>query len=349
MWAGAVFEENGTEEEGVVPESWISNGEVLWPNGVNAAKAITEQKNLGKSWRMFKLIKIKTSECDQYNIITTAEVIEDKLESGKRKIRDNFVSGIKQGHFFLKFVIEHIQIHVTLQVYAQAADDNEDSGFEIEHPQKDCSTVCQMVDADLPKPPSKVAPRNSPRSPLPMQYQESSTEHATKSNKGSGKYREEQSSPSRSPMHSQRSRSRSTSRSPRRSFTNGSKESSNRGPGNSTKKGSGNSSSKGYGKDSKVTSRNRYRSLLPRRYGEEYRSPSRSPMHSQRSRGSSISHSSSGESFEGPESSKSSRKSSKGSGESSKISGRFSRQLFMHIHHPRTTQITFQTQKRNFS
>ncbi|XP_061774612.1 uncharacterized protein LOC133564374 isoform X3 [Nerophis ophidion] len=326
MWAGAVFEENGTEEEGVVPESWISNGEVLWPNGVNAAKAITEQKNLGKSWRMFKLIKIKTSgtqtECDQYNIITTAEVIEDKLESGKRKIRDNFVS---------------------------AADDNEDSGFEIEHPQKDCSTVCQMVDADLPKPPSKVAPRNSPRSPLPMQYQESSTEHATKSNKGSGKYREEQSSPSRSPMHSQRSRSRSTSRSPRRSFTNGSKESSNRGPGNSTKKGSGNSSSKGYGKDSKVTSRNRYRSLLPRRYGEEYRSPSRSPMHSQRSRGSSISHSSSGESFEGPESSKSSRKSSKGSGESSKISGRFSRQLFMHIHHPRTTQITFQTQKRNFS
>ncbi|KAG0705142.1 hypothetical protein GWK47_024538 [Chionoecetes opilio] len=67
MWKRAVWLEGKKEEEGVVPSSWVLEGNqtLLWPHGVNAESALhnNQQEPDVKSWRKFLLKKVKiTSE-----------------------------------------------------------------------------------------------------------------------------------------------------------------------------------------------------------------------------------------------------------------------------------------------
>ena len=59
MWTRAVWIEKGEEQEGVVPATWVKNGQVYWPPGVDATKALQEKRDPTHSWRKFKLVKIK--------------------------------------------------------------------------------------------------------------------------------------------------------------------------------------------------------------------------------------------------------------------------------------------------
>lgn len=61
MWVRAVWLEGECEEEGVIPLTWIIDGKVNWPPGVDASKAIREQAKPTTSWRKFVLKKIKIS------------------------------------------------------------------------------------------------------------------------------------------------------------------------------------------------------------------------------------------------------------------------------------------------
>ena len=44
MWVRAVWIEGEREEEGVIPEVWIENKTVRWPDGINVLRARTEQR-----------------------------------------------------------------------------------------------------------------------------------------------------------------------------------------------------------------------------------------------------------------------------------------------------------------
>ena len=59
MWTRAVWEEAEREEEGVIPDIWVKDGVVYWPPGVDATKAMKEQREPTSSWRKFKLVKTK--------------------------------------------------------------------------------------------------------------------------------------------------------------------------------------------------------------------------------------------------------------------------------------------------
>lgn len=59
MWAQAVWLEDNEEVEGVIPQKWIKNDVVLWPPGVNAARAVDEMRDPTASWRKFTLLKTK--------------------------------------------------------------------------------------------------------------------------------------------------------------------------------------------------------------------------------------------------------------------------------------------------
>ncbi len=62
MYSRAVWQEKTRAEEGVVPSSWIQEGEVLWPPVVNAWKPLQEcREPVPKKWKHFPLIKIKTT------------------------------------------------------------------------------------------------------------------------------------------------------------------------------------------------------------------------------------------------------------------------------------------------
>ena len=64
MWKRAVWLEGEREEEGVVPNCWVDQEKALvyWPQGVNAENALNRQQQPDlKSWRKFKLLKVKTS------------------------------------------------------------------------------------------------------------------------------------------------------------------------------------------------------------------------------------------------------------------------------------------------
>lgn len=59
MWVRAVWLENDIEEEGVIPEVWIQDNNVRWPNGINVIRARTEQKIPSNKWHSYPLVKVK--------------------------------------------------------------------------------------------------------------------------------------------------------------------------------------------------------------------------------------------------------------------------------------------------
>lgn len=59
MWVRAVWLEGGIEEEGVIPEVWVEDENVRWPNGVNVLRARSEQRVPSAKWHTFPLVKVK--------------------------------------------------------------------------------------------------------------------------------------------------------------------------------------------------------------------------------------------------------------------------------------------------
>ena len=60
-WSKAVWLEGNIEEVGTVPTSWIENEYIRWPVGVNALRAMAEQKIPDEKWKSFPLVKVKLS------------------------------------------------------------------------------------------------------------------------------------------------------------------------------------------------------------------------------------------------------------------------------------------------
>ena len=56
MWA-----EKGMEVEAVVPDMWVADSMVLWPNVIDAQRAIMDRRKPCKSWMTFPIIKEKIS------------------------------------------------------------------------------------------------------------------------------------------------------------------------------------------------------------------------------------------------------------------------------------------------
>ena len=67
MWSRAVWLEPQGEEEGVIPSLWIQDDTVFWPPGVDATKAMANQKEPTFKWRRFKLVKVKITS-GEYSI-----------------------------------------------------------------------------------------------------------------------------------------------------------------------------------------------------------------------------------------------------------------------------------------
>ena len=55
-WTRAVWLERGKEVEGVIPSCWVDQDSVSWPNGVNADKALNEQRPPKDNWLKFQLL-----------------------------------------------------------------------------------------------------------------------------------------------------------------------------------------------------------------------------------------------------------------------------------------------------
>ncbi len=58
MWVRAVWME-GDREEGVIPENWVQEKTVWWPNILNVLKPLHERKEPLDSWYRFPLLKMK--------------------------------------------------------------------------------------------------------------------------------------------------------------------------------------------------------------------------------------------------------------------------------------------------
>ena len=59
MWVRAVWLEGSREEEGVIPEVWVENNTVRWPNGINVLRARAEHRKPTEKWHKFPLVKVK--------------------------------------------------------------------------------------------------------------------------------------------------------------------------------------------------------------------------------------------------------------------------------------------------
>lgn len=59
IWSLAAWLEGSTEEEGVIPSSWITENHVRWPCGLNVMRAMRELRMPDNKWDSFKLIKVK--------------------------------------------------------------------------------------------------------------------------------------------------------------------------------------------------------------------------------------------------------------------------------------------------
>ena len=60
-WLKPVWLEGNIEEVGTVPTSWIENEYIRWLGGMNALRAIAEQKIPAEKWKSFPLVKVKLS------------------------------------------------------------------------------------------------------------------------------------------------------------------------------------------------------------------------------------------------------------------------------------------------
>ncbi|XP_049454803.1 uncharacterized protein LOC125902480 isoform X18 [Epinephelus fuscoguttatus] len=105
QYARAVWEENGKEMEGTIPEVWINmdEGTVRWPKKKEKYCYDNHVPPM-KDWDTFRLIKKKftsesVSECDEYNFTSQAEDKEEEEEMVSRKRKkttkklDDFIEG----------------------------------------------------------------------------------------------------------------------------------------------------------------------------------------------------------------------------------------------------------------
>ena len=58
-WSRVSFWENEEIEEAVVPSNWIKDGNLLWPHGVNATKALKEKRQPSDDWKKYIVKSIK--------------------------------------------------------------------------------------------------------------------------------------------------------------------------------------------------------------------------------------------------------------------------------------------------
>ena len=61
IWSKAVWLEGNIEEVGTVLTSWVVNENIRWPVGINALRAMVEQKMPDEKWKSFPLVKVKLS------------------------------------------------------------------------------------------------------------------------------------------------------------------------------------------------------------------------------------------------------------------------------------------------
>ena len=66
------------EQEGIVPSTWIRDNVVYWPNGVDASKKMDKGNLPSKSWRQFKLKKIKFSSGETFKRFLTFSELSSK-------------------------------------------------------------------------------------------------------------------------------------------------------------------------------------------------------------------------------------------------------------------------------
>ena len=59
IWSKAVWLEGNIEKVGTVPISWIEKKNILWLVGINALRAIAEQKIPDEKWKLFQLVKVE--------------------------------------------------------------------------------------------------------------------------------------------------------------------------------------------------------------------------------------------------------------------------------------------------
>ncbi|XP_033758976.1 uncharacterized protein LOC117341225 [Pecten maximus] len=104
-WVRAIWLEDGTEEEGTVPSTWIRDNYVMWPNTTNALKYMISGKVPTTTWRMFTLVKEKLrsesrEECEACTITTSAETEDEDIDVPKRqrvKKKSQIVRGLLLG------------------------------------------------------------------------------------------------------------------------------------------------------------------------------------------------------------------------------------------------------------
>ena len=58
-WSKAMWLEGNIEEVGTVPTSWIGNENICWPVGINALRAMAEQKIPDEKWKLLPSVKVK--------------------------------------------------------------------------------------------------------------------------------------------------------------------------------------------------------------------------------------------------------------------------------------------------
>ncbi|XP_061586866.1 serine/arginine repetitive matrix protein 1-like [Cololabis saira] len=95
MYVRAVWKEGDREEEGVVPQNWVDEGEkvVRWPSRFSVTKtekAIRDRVEPEEDWLVFPLLKIKMTsakrrECAIYNLTSLAEDEEEDDERPAKK------------------------------------------------------------------------------------------------------------------------------------------------------------------------------------------------------------------------------------------------------------------------
>ncbi|XP_052063929.1 muscle M-line assembly protein unc-89-like [Mytilus californianus] len=158
-WALAVWKEQGEEEEGTLPLSWIGEKHIMWPPGTNVKRLMKEMKKPSDNWMKFELVKIKfksnkRKECEDYDFTTTAELSPDEADSdhGKKRILKKKV--------FQDFITEIGNEEGTKatdkSVGASKNGKNKDKG-------ESQATVPrnQEKSSSMPKPPTKLIERNA--------------------------------------------------------------------------------------------------------------------------------------------------------------------------------------------
>ena len=66
-WVGAVWKENGKEEEGIIPSCQINDGSVHWPSKMNVLRPAQERKEPDEAWLKLSSVKNKCQDGEKIN------------------------------------------------------------------------------------------------------------------------------------------------------------------------------------------------------------------------------------------------------------------------------------------